>query len=562
MAWTARWRGGARRVRDERGAVAVFTALLISTVLVGATSFTVDIGFQRMARRDMQAVADLVAMDMARKLDGSTSAALKSNAAWKSAVEASLARQGKTLGAALTYVNCSEADVASPTAVLSTTGICAFPGHLDGATGTFSAGTGAATHVKVMTRTSVDYFLPVFADSGSTGRSAIAASQKTACFRLGSFAARINTYSSVLGPLLNKAFGVNLSVLSYQGLARGNVSLLELATQLGVGSVDALATTDVSLGSLMNATAAILTKKAGDPDAAASLTVLQQLNAATGLSTTVNLGKLFSLTDSSTAAKQATVNVLDVISGAAFVANGSNALAIPLTISLPGMTNVTANVKVIEPPRMACGAVGKARAHTAQIQVDVTGKHTTTLLALVTTTVDVTMSLKVAWAEGLLTDAVCGAGTTASPYGIDVLTTSGLATLNLGLAAKTITLLGLLPDVNAAVSVAVTASGGSQTAQVRVPPKDFNTPVETGSGSIGLAGKGSTTSITSDVPLLGQTGSAVVNYATNTVLGPVVTALDAQVLTPITEAFGVNVSGADVYISPPKPNCSSPQLKG
>ncbi|TCJ22585.1 hypothetical protein [Nocardioides jejuensis] len=550
------------RERDERGAVAVFTALLISTVLVGATSFTLDLGYQRMARRDMQAVADVVAMDMARKLDGSTSSVLKANSAWQSALSASLARQGQTVGSALSVKTCNAADVASASASLSTTGICAYPGILN-ANGTFSdSGSAAATHVKVLTRTSVEYFLPVFSDSGSVARSAVATSQKTACFRLGSFAARINTYSSVLGPLLNKALGVNLSVLSYQGLARGNVSLLDLATQLGVGSVDALATTNVTFGSLINATAAILTQKAGDPDAAASLTVLQQLNAAAGLSTTVNLGKLFSLTDSSAAAKQATVNVLDLISGAAFIANGSNALAIPLTISLPGMTNVTANVKVIEPPKMACGAVGKAKARTAQIQIDVTGKHTTSLLALVTTTVDVTMSLKVAWAEGLLTDAVCGAGTSASPYGIDVLTTSGLATLDLGLAAKTITLLGLLPDVNASVGVSVVASGGSQTAQVRVPPKDFNTPVETGSGSIGLAGKGSTSTITSDVPLLGQTGSAVVNYVLNTVLGPVVSALDTQVLAPITEAIGVNLSGADVYISPPAPNCSSPRLVG
>ncbi len=556
-----RWLFASRR-RDERGAVAVFTALMISTVLVGVASLTVDIGYQRMARRDMQAVADIVAMDMARQLDGSSSSVLKANASWKTGVERSLARQGDTLGAALTYVNCSEADVASPTARLSVTGICAFPGQLNLSTGVFSAGTGAATHVKVMTRTSVDYFLPVFGTSGAASRSAIAASQETACFRVGSFGARINTYGSVLGPLLNKAFGVNLTALSYQGLARGNISLLSLATQLGVGSVDALATTTVTLGSLMNATAAVLTQNAGDPDAAASLTVLQQLNAATGLTTNVNLGKLFSLTDSSTAAKQATVNVLDLVSGGAFVANGSNALAIPLSISLPGMTNVTASVKVIEPPRMACGAVGTARARSAQIQVDVSGKHTTTLLALVTTTVDITMSLKVAWAEGLLTDAVCGAGTSVSPYGIDVLTTSGLATLDLGLAAKTITLLGLLPDVNASVNVAVNASGGSQTAQVRVPPKDFNTPVETGSGSIGLAGKGSTSSIASDVPLLGQTGSAVVNYVLNTVLSPVVSALDTQVLAPITEAFGVNLSGADVYIAPPVPSCFSPRLAG
>lgn len=553
---------GDRRPRDERGSIAIFTALLASTVLVGVTSFTVDIGFQRVARRDMQAVADLVAMDMARKLDGRTTAALVADPNWNKAVGDSLGRQLNAVGDALSVKTCVAGDVAAATAALGTTGICAFPGKLN-ADGSFStSGTAAATHVKVLTRTSVDYFLPVFADSGSAARSAVASSQKTACFKLGSFAARINTSSSVLGPLINHALGVNLSVLSYSGLAAGNIRLLDLSTQLGLATVDELATAKVTLGALINASAAILTRKSGDPDAAASLAVLQQLNAAAGLSTQVDLGRLFSLTDSSTAAKAATVNVLDLVSGAAFIANGSNALAIPLSISLPGMSAVTALVKVIEPPQMACGAVGSAKARTAQIQVTVTGKHTTGLIALVTTTVDISLNLQVARAEGLLVDAVCGVGTTASPYGIDVQATSGLASLDLSLASKTITLLGLLPDVTAAVKVALNASGDSQLAQVRVPPKDFNTPVETGSGSIALAGRGSTSTITSDVPLLGTTGSTVVNYVLNTVLAPVVSALDAQVLAPLTEAFGVNIAGADVFIAPPKPSCSSPVLRG
>lgn len=556
MAWS-----GSGRADDERGAVAVFTALLITTVLIGAASFAVDIGFQRMARRDMQAVADLVAMDMARKLDGRTTAALVGTT-WNAGVTTSLDAQGETLGDDLTVRTCTETEVHAANAGLTATGICAYPGILN-ADGTFSGSAGAAaTHVKVLTRTRVDYFLPVYASEGTVRRSAVATSQKTACFRLGSFAARLDTSASILAPLLNKALGVNLDVLSYRGLAAADIRLLDLSAELGLATVDDLSTAKVTLGRVISATSAILTRQSGDPDAVASLAVLQQLNAATSLTTQVDLGKLFSLTDSSSAAKQAEVNVLDLVSGAVFVANGSNALAVPLSISLPGMTGVTASVTVIEPPQMACGATGEARAHTAQIQVDVTGKHTTTLLALVTTTVDLSFSLKVARADGLLVDAVCGPGTTPSPFGIDVQTTSGLASLDLSLAARTITLLGLLPDVTASAKVAANLSGGSQLAQLRVPPKDFNTPVETGSGSIGLGGRGSTTTVTADVPLVGTTGTEVVNYLLNTVLAPVVSSLDTQLLAPVTEAFGLNISGADVYIAPPKPSCSSPALRG
>ena len=45
---------------------------IMLTVLMGASAFAVDIGMQRVARRDMQALADAVALDVARLLDGRT----------------------------------------------------------------------------------------------------------------------------------------------------------------------------------------------------------------------------------------------------------------------------------------------------------------------------------------------------------------------------------------------------------------------------------------------------------------------------------------------------------
>lgn len=549
------------RARDEQGAVAVFTAVLVSTVLVGAASFTLDIGFQRMARRDMQAIADMVAMDMARKLDGRPTAALLGTA-WNGAVGTSLGAQGETVGDDLTVRSCSEAEVGAEDASLSAPGICAYPGVLN-ADGTFSgSGSAAATHVKVLTRTSVDYFLPVYATSGAAGRSAVAKAETSACFRLGSFAARIDASGSVLGPVLDDALGVNLDVLSYKGLAAGDIRLLDLATQLGLGSVDELATAKVTLGALLNATAAVLTRESGDPDAAASLSVLQSLNAAAGVGTVVDLGRLFSLSDSTTSAKEAQVNVLDLVAGAAFVANGANALAIPLTVNLPGITGVSAKLYVVEPPRLACGPVGTARAQSAQIRIVVSGRITTMDIGLVKANVDFQMNLEVARADGLLVDAVCGDGTSPSPYGIDVEVASGLAQLGLTLEAKTVGLLDiLLKKVDANLKVGVTAGGGSELAQVRVPPQDFETPVETGSGSIGLGGLPVTVVSKTQWDLLTSV-TTVINNLTSQVVSPLVSALDTQVLAPLTEAFGINLSGADVYMSRPEPDCATPALRG
>ena len=62
---------GRRRPRaDERGAVAIVVAVLMSAVLVTVAAYAVDLGLQRVARTDMQSLADVVSLDLARELDG------------------------------------------------------------------------------------------------------------------------------------------------------------------------------------------------------------------------------------------------------------------------------------------------------------------------------------------------------------------------------------------------------------------------------------------------------------------------------------------------------------
>ena len=65
------------RERDERGATALIVALLMSLVLLIVSAFAIDLGMQRAGRRDMQALADLVALDMGRLIDGRTRAQIE-----------------------------------------------------------------------------------------------------------------------------------------------------------------------------------------------------------------------------------------------------------------------------------------------------------------------------------------------------------------------------------------------------------------------------------------------------------------------------------------------------
>ena len=73
------------RRHDERGAILPVTVVLIGAFLLIA-SLVVDIGGDRIVRRDMQAVADLVALDMARRLDGSAEDAKEESLGRQSAI--------------------------------------------------------------------------------------------------------------------------------------------------------------------------------------------------------------------------------------------------------------------------------------------------------------------------------------------------------------------------------------------------------------------------------------------------------------------------------------------
>ena len=64
-----------RRRHDERGAILPLTALIM-VIVVGFTAFATDLGVQRVAARDMQAVADVAALDAARKLPTCTRSAV------------------------------------------------------------------------------------------------------------------------------------------------------------------------------------------------------------------------------------------------------------------------------------------------------------------------------------------------------------------------------------------------------------------------------------------------------------------------------------------------------
>lgn len=361
-----------RRLRSrqdgERGAVLVLVAITLST-LIGFASFAVDLGYQRVVRRDMQAVSDVVALDLARRIDGRTAQDLLSDAAFESAINAS--RDRNDFAAAPGRTITVELGVLDPLTNQLTSAMRTYRrvGTSNGVnTGPEPAGIPDA--VRVTAEDTVDYFFRP--GSGTTSRSAVTTIDAggLASFMVGSFLLATNPSSdSAIGQVLNSV-APGASVLSYDGLARAQVTLGQLVVPLGVGSVGEVLSTQVSFRDLVLASITALTAQGGQT---AAITVLNGL--LTGASTVKNItiGDLFGadLSGGSPPAS-ATVNVLSLLTSAVYLSDGQHFITIPgTTLNIPGVTQVTIDLTVIQPAQFGGFTVG-AIASTGQFQLTVT----------------------------------------------------------------------------------------------------------------------------------------------------------------------------------------------
>lgn len=546
---------GRRRDRDERGVIAIAIALITCFTLIPIAAFAVDIGVQRVARRDVQAVADVVALDLARQLDGRSYSQLQTNLqtlANKSAARNSAGSVAPTVSAQLGKLNDSSWTASDPDAYFT-------PINADSG--------GVPNAVKVTARTTVNFSIQ--GGSGGVSRTAIARAQDEACFRLGSFAARVSTSGSLLNSLLNDS--LNLTVVGYQGLASSTITLGDLAAELGAGTPDELmALNNLSLGTLFTAAASVLTKNGGS---AANITLLNQMASSSfsGVTNThIKFSDLMNLSGSSGhgSALATSINVYDLVATTAFVANGTNALAIPdLTVGIPGLAPnmVSASLKVIQAPERRCGRVGDS-VSTSQVTLTLTAALPATsislgLLGVLTTSSTFSATVNLAQATGTLTDIVCGPG--ATDGGVDVRVDSSLATVSTALHVD-------IKSLGITAATVDTGSGGTaaastNTVSIRVPPDSYNTPKSTGQSTA----ESSVANITSaNVQLLGLSlgvvGTVVAGVNTGIIqayVNPLIVNLNGLLITPLTQALGIKLGGADVF-AVQAPSCGAVTLGG
>jgi uncharacterized membrane protein len=505
--------------RRERGAILVL-AVPALVVCIAAAALGIDVGRIALDKRSDQRVADLAALDAARAIGDilNTTNQAGYNTAAQTAAVASAARNnfvngvnGKTITAAV--------------------------GTVDPVTNLFSPG-GAGAVLVTTTSHLENVFLPGSHDL--TARAVALIGSPTGAFSVGSTLASLDTSKSRLDPMLKTMFGAsgNLNLVSYDGLASGNVSLGKLQTALlasgfSVGTVEDLLTAHLTAGQLLAATASALTS---DGDNAAAAEVQDLINAGIASSTTFTLGDLINVSSpSDSSVLAAEFNAFQLLTGAAEIMNGSNFVSIPMTgVNMLGLAGVSASAYVIEPAQTAIGPVGTT-ASNSQVKVHVTVDVPFGGLLPVA---HVSLDYTTASATGTLTSLVCGASPTMGVTG---------QSSAIGVSGTATTLLG---------NMSITSSVGNSpsTALSFLYPSEFAPTVTkhlgaTGTGvslaSVSVTGSGATVAL-----------APVLQTALPTVLTTLDTAL-APAIKPLMESLGLGLAQADVAALGIYPNATS-----
>jgi uncharacterized membrane protein len=356
------------KTERERGAAIVLVAIALP-VLVLLTSFAIDLGRQRTLRRDLQADADVVALDLVRLID--TSGQPPAPAVTLSALNASRQRNG--MSTVTTFDGSDRALVQwgkwtepapnqqCPLTIVSQPPTC------------FVAGVTPANAVRVVFDDQIDYYLQP--GEGQATRAAVArlGTDPTGEFVMGSTLASLDPGSGwllagILGSVIPGA-----GVLGYNGLLDAQISLFDLAAALNLASPDALADTTVTFEELVIASIDALQASDADPAAkAAGIAVLNDLLTLGVPDADVAVGDLVGAGTSGDSGLAGSVSIPQLLALAGLeLSNSSNAISIPSSaINFAGLTGVTLDLSAVEAP-VRVGTQNLADGTTSQVDLGV-----------------------------------------------------------------------------------------------------------------------------------------------------------------------------------------------
>lgn len=534
-----------RIITKQRGAMGLFgiMTLLLATLFV---ALAVDTGRLLMEQRRMQTVADMAALD-ASALAGHCGEGDLSQV--EALAQASAARNNHIISAGKTL------DISLGRIDIGAAGLRQFT--------TTSAD--SATAVKVIAAKSVP---ASFFAGGILGRrvnltaSAVAERQGIAGFVAGSSLIGLSDQQAgLLNSLLGGILGspVSLNVLSYQGIAAANITLADLVeASAAIASTEELLSSNLSLSGWLNLYAdAVNASDAVDVGLSAAM---QSLITANVNDLTAQFSDIVAVTtDSPEAAAEAGVNLFDLLTTTAFVANGSQSISLPLSVNLPGnLLNVTTQLNITEPPKIAIGppgrnAEGQWRTYIETVQFDLTTLVQSTvdlsLAGLVGAKAEIDLALQLDMAQGSawLQTLQCGQINNNRAI-VTIGVQPGTAMLNLARASDpnaetanidvsaTLLLLGRVPVANVGVGLDIPLQNPTPTEliyEVNLADPDAFPRSQQASTAPGLAISNISNGIETNVTLLGVISLPLLDQL-------IADALLAQVLTPLLSEIGSN----------------------
>lgn len=573
------------RSATERGQVLPMVGIVLA-VLITFTSIALDLGYQRVERRDMQAVADVVALDLSRLLDGRTGNALRS--VMGDAAATSATRNDHPMAAADVAVLFGDpahackggSDIVSRCLVveMGTVGPTNVFTPLDAPCNAATSANCVPDAVRVWAGTDVDYFFRP--GSGDTRRSAVAAKDACGEFLLGSLLVTIDTgQARLLNRLLPRWLrspidDIAVSAVSWQGVANTAIDLGRVATEAGFATPDAMADAGViNARDFYLASARALDSQGR----AAEADVLEQQAAVVDAATTFDFGGWIrggtgnGSAAGADAAIPQTMPLLPYVTGSAQAIDGSNTVSLSgLDVGIPGLVITNLDLTVTQPPtrgdcRTAATSGQVVLNLTAALdvdQADISLLNSTLGLSLpvpallgARLTGQVSMAVTVAGATGTLRSSslVCpdapGAGFTVD-VDTQLIQTTAAATVEL-----TATLLGL-PVLSSRTTIAtaspLTATGGdgalsfAHTTEFAPPVGPAGSKRLSSPSSLGLqAPFTATSSNTILLPLTTLTLNTSISN-TNLLLQPMLGELNRLVVTRMSSALGLGLGSADV----------------
>jgi uncharacterized membrane protein len=580
-----------RRHRDEeQGAVLIFTAIAMIAVL-GAGAMGVDVGFSVYGSREAQAIADTAAADIIQYinnadqlktnpgvqqyLNNELNGVLEDNGSNANLTVTPMLYSGGSYtvpngGCKLpvptppTYPACNAVAVQATQAVPQPFwgGFNTLAGKSGSGlppTGTGSSGCGQTTvtgcGIGCNGMTTPCFDCPVGGCTTCPTTSCYTWSPQST-FSIGSFLA---SFDSQQVDLLNDIFGnslgtVDVTAVGYEGLANTSVTLNQLITASGgLLSTDNLLTASYSAAQWQAIWLAAVENQEGDLNCGATPTPLQ-CNAATALgpsemtltsSSTTNValcalvlvnGENCSVAAADAAADQpeitysgldASLNVLQMLTTEAELANGSSAVNVTSGLQMSGITG-TLTTDVVQPAQVATGPVGS-------ITSPATGCPPSSGTATCAETAQVSADLSL---------AIAGLGTVNIPLSA----AEGIATLTTMTCANTVT--------GAITSTKITAETTTATAAVTYAGNAVATltftgaPIAAESYTAGVVPPTASTASADTNPIQIGTDDPQPSFSNEVGLwssiSGTMTTVVADAIGPLLQAAGVTVGGADV----------------